>query len=198
MIMDIKDNIYNFNIVKVNSFYDGDWKDAVIQMENPIYLKKSYYPFGEIYFRARTMDKEELAKIPGSRQYEYSYELSPWSYSLYAFNNIYNSDGISLTKNNIIVELNFIFNASYTGYLWEKDLSNFAASIKYGDKNLTYTVKDKYYKNQAIEKHILFQWIKPILIIMGVVYQLPTVLQEGIIYPLTLCYSLYPLVPQMK
>ena len=25
---------------KVNSFYDGDWKDAVIQMENPIYLKK--------------------------------------------------------------------------------------------------------------------------------------------------------------
>lgn len=51
---------------KVNSFYDGDWKDAVIQMENPIYLKKSYYPFGEIYFRARTMDKEELAKIPGS------------------------------------------------------------------------------------------------------------------------------------
>lgn len=134
---------------KVNSFYDGDWKDAVIQMENPIYLKKSYYPFGEIYFRARTMDKEELAKIPGSRQYEYSYELSPWSYSLYAFNNIYNSDGISLTKNNIIVELNFIFNASYTGYLWEKDLSNFAASIKYGDKNLTYTVKDKYYKKSG-------------------------------------------------
>ena len=50
MIMDIKDNIYNFQYCKVNSFYDGDWKDAVIQMENPIYLKKSYYPFGEIYF----------------------------------------------------------------------------------------------------------------------------------------------------
>lgn len=133
----------------MNSLYDVDWKDAVIQMENPIYLRKKYYPFGEIYFRARTMNKTELAKIPGSRQYEYSYDLSPWSYPLYAINNIYNSDGISLTKNDIIVEINFIFNASYTGYLQDKDLSNFAASIKYLDHNSTYTVKDRYYKKSG-------------------------------------------------
>lgn len=136
----------------MNSLYDEDWKDADIQMENPIYLRKKYYPFGEIYFRARTMNKTELAKIPGSRQYEYSYDLSPWSYPLYAINNIYNSDGISLTKNNIIVEFNFIFNASYTGYLQDKDLSNFAASIKYLDHNSTYMVKDKYYKKSGYKE----------------------------------------------
>lgn len=124
--------------------YESDWKNAVVLMENPIYLRKENYPFEDIYFRARTMSEEKFSKIEGSKQYQYASDLSPWSAPLYARNNIYNKDGISLTKNNIILDINFIFYASYTGYLWEKDLSNFTAAILYGNTSQYYKVQNVY------------------------------------------------------
>lgn len=129
--------------------FESEWKDAAVQIENPIYLRKKDYPFGDIYFRARTMTEEKLSKIEGSKQYQYASELSPWSAPLYARNNIYNKDGISLTKNNIILDINFIFYASYTGYLWEKDLSNFTAAILYGNTSQSYKVKSVYQQHSG-------------------------------------------------
>lgn len=66
------------------------------------------------------MENEGLSKIEEGKQYQYASRLSPWSAPLYAVNNIYNKDGVSLTKSNIIIDINFTFVASYTGYLWEK------------------------------------------------------------------------------
>ena len=128
----------------IQNAFESDWEDAVVQIENPIYLRKKNYPFGKIYFRARTMENEGLSKIEEGKQYQYASRLSPWSAPLYAVNNIYNKDGVSLTKSNIIIDINFTFVASYTGYLWEKDLSNFIASVVYGDTSKSYKVKSTY------------------------------------------------------
>lgn len=136
----------------IKSAYDSDWKNAVIQIETPVYLRKKDYPFGNIYFRARTMEKEELAKISDSRQYQYASELSPWSAPMFAINNIYNKSGVSLTKNNIIVDIKFTFNATYTGDLWDKDLSNFKAEIVYGNTSQSFSVKDVYRKKSGYQE----------------------------------------------
>ncbi|MBS5413755.1 MAG: hypothetical protein KHY35_24155 [Bacteroides thetaiotaomicron] len=136
----------------IRNAYESDWKDAVIQIENPIYLRKKNYPFGEIFFRVRTMERKELATIKSDYQYQYVRELSPWSDPLPAINNIYNKDGVSLTKKNVIVEITFTFTASYTGYLWEQDLSNFRASIIYGDSYVSYSVQDRYLKKSGYKE----------------------------------------------
>ena len=98
------------------------------------------------------MERKELATIKSDYQYQYVRELSPWSDPLPAINNIYNKDGVSLTKKNVIVEITFTFTASYTGYLWEQDLSNFRASIIYGDSSVSYSVQDRYIKKSGYKE----------------------------------------------
>ena len=128
----------------------NNWVDAAIQIENPIYLRKRNFPFGQQYFRARTMERESLSNISSAYQYQYASELSPWSEPLLAINNIYN--GVSLTKNNVIIDITFTFNASYTGYLSEKSLSVFNALIICGGSSYNYTIKDKYLKKDGYKE----------------------------------------------
>lgn len=131
---------------------ESDWRDVMTKALNPLYVDKEYYPFGVVYFRARTMVDEKLAKIENSRQWLYSSELSPWSPTLYTKNNIYKK-GISLTKKNVVVNINFIFNAKYTGDL---RLSDFKALIMHGNTSSSYTVQDKYGKKSGYRETYTF------------------------------------------
>lgn len=132
--------------------YENDWKDVTVQVLNPIHVSKKDYPYGDIYFRARTMDDADLVKVESIDQYLYSSKLSPWSEPLYARNNIFKDD-ISLTKNNVIVDLNFLFIASYSNYM---NLSDFRAQIIYGDKVVEYKVADPYLKRYSFDETYTF------------------------------------------
>ena len=118
-IITVKRGLYTqLQYTTIQNAFESDWEDAVVQIEDPIYLRKKL-SIWKIYFRARTMENEGLSKMKRSKQYliavDYHHGLLHYMQLI-----IYNKDGVSLTKSNIIIDINLLSFASYTGYLWEK------------------------------------------------------------------------------
>lgn len=113
----------------------GVWRDVEVSYYPDICVKKKGFPYGDTYFRARTLAELKFAKVENPS----IFEASPWSESLRAISHLL-EDGTPLTERDIVVQLNFIFETKTGIGLIESEMFNkFKAELIVNNKRYPIT-----------------------------------------------------------
>lgn len=125
-------------------YYSGlTWRDVKLSYTSDISVEKQGYPYGDVYFRARTLLSERFAK----EEHPSIYEASPWSEPLHVINRLL-EDGTPYTEKDFIIQLVFTFHSRNGVYTIKKAMfDKFKAELKVDNKS--YLIKAPFGSDQV-------------------------------------------------
>lgn len=119
-----------------------DWKDIEVGYYPDIYIKKQGFPYGNNYFRARTLAEQKFANAKNPT----IYEASPWSDPLCAVNHLL-ADGTPYTEKEAIIQIVFSFNSRNGVSIVKKGmLDKFQAELSVDNKR--YSIRSPFKTDQ--------------------------------------------------